>query len=219
MENPLRILDSKSIEIQDILKDAPSIEDFLDESSRSHLDKLLNILDQATIDYSLNPRLVRGLDYYNHTVFEWKTDLLGSQDTILGGGRYDHLVEELGGKPCPAVGFSLGLERLVLLLTETNKLHIKKDLDIYFICLSEEAAKRAIIIAEELETQSIIDDKEQFRLESPSSQFKKADKSGAKIALIIGEEELLNDKISFKDLRIKSEQKKLSLKEVKSEIQ
>lgn len=219
LENPLRILDSKSIEIQDILEDAPSIEDFLDESSRSHLDKLLNILDQATIDYSLNPRLVRGLDYYNHTVFEWKTDLLGSQDTILGGGRYDHLVEELGGKPCPAVGFSLGLERLVLLLTETNKLHIREDLDIYFICLSEEAAKKAIIVAEELrDSNPSLTIKSNLGLESPSSQFKKADKSGAKIALIIGEEELLNDEISFKDLRIKSEQKKLSLEEVKSEI-
>ena len=219
MENPLRILDSKSIEIQDILEDAPSIEDFLDESSRSHLDKLLNILDQAKIDYSLNPRLVRGLDYYNHTVFEWKTDLLGSQDTILGGGRYDHLVEELGGKPCPAVGFSLGLERLVLLLTETNKLNIRENLDIYFICLSEEAAKKAIIVAEELrDSNPSLTIKSNLGLESPSSQFKKADKSGAKIALIIGEEELLNDEISFKDLRIKSEQKKLSLEEVKSEI-
>ena len=128
-------------------------------------------------------------------------------------------MEELGGKPCPAVGFSLGLERLVLLLTETNKLNIREDLDIYFICLSEEAAKRAIIIAEELrDSNPSLTIKSNLGLESPSSQFKKADKSGAKIALIIGEEELLNDEISFKDLRIKSKQKKLSLEEVKSQI-
>ena len=115
-ENPLRILDSKSETIQELLQEAPLIEDFVDEQSKEHHNSLLAILDEAQVNYIVNPLLVRGLDYYNQTVFEWKTNLLGSQDTILGGGRYDKLVEELGGKSCPAVGFSLGLERLILLL-------------------------------------------------------------------------------------------------------
>lgn len=219
VENPLRILDSKSSVIQDILKKAPKIEDFIDESSKNYQINLLELLKKAGIKYTVNPQLVRGLDYYNQTVFEWKTDLLGSQDTVLGGGRYDHLVEELGGKPCPAIGFSIGLERLILLLSEQEKLKRKISLDIYFICFTESATQKAIIYSENLkEEYSDLNIKVNLGLESATSQFKKADKSGAKMALILGEEELENNKISFKDLRIKSDQESLTFMDLLSKL-
>ena len=219
VENPLRILDSKSSVIQDLLKKAPKIEDFIDESSKNYQTKLLELLKKAGIKYTVNPQLVRGLDYYNQTVFEWKTDLLGSQDTVLGGGRYDNLVEELGGKPCPAIGFSIGIERLILLLSEQEKLKRKNILDIYFICFTESATQKAIIYSEDLkEEYSDLNIKVNLGLESASSQFKKADKSGAKMALILGEEELEENKISFKDLRTKSDQEILTFQDLLSKL-
>ena len=219
VENPLRILDSKSSVIQDILKKAPKIEDFIDESSKNYQTKLLELLKKAGIKYTVNPQLVRGLDYYNQTVFEWKTDLLGSQDTVLGGGRYDNLVEELGGKPCPAIGFSIGIERLILLLSEQEKLKRKNSLDIYFICFTESATQKAIIYSENLkEEYSDLNIKVNLGLESATSQFKKADKSGAKMALILGEEELEENKISFKDLRTKSDQEILTFQDLLSKL-
>ena len=219
VENPLRILDSKSSVIQDVLKKAPKIEDFIDESSKNYQTKLLELLKKAGIKYTVNPQLVRGLDYYNQTVFEWKTDLLGSQDTVLGGGRYDNLVEELGGKPCPAIGFSIGIERLILLLSEQEKLKRKNILDIYFICFTESATQKAIIYSENLkEEYSDLNIKVNLGLESASSQFKKADKSGAKMALILGEEELEENKISFKDLRAKSDQEILTFQDLLSKL-
>lgn len=219
VENPLRILDSKSSVIQDVLKKAPKIEDFIDESSKNYQTKLLELLKKAGIKYTVNPQLVRGLDYYNQTVFEWKTDLLGSQDTVLGGGRYDNLVEELGGKPCPAIGFSIGIERLILLLSEQEKLKRKNILDIYFICFTESATQKAIIYSENLkEEYSDLNIKVNLGLESASSQFKKADKSGAKMALILGEEELEENKISFKDLRTKSDQEILTFQDLLSKL-
>ena len=218
-ENPLRILDSKSAEIQEILKDAPLIEDFANEDSKNYQAHLLEILDDMDICYEVNPRLVRGLDYYNQTVFEWKTDLLGSQDTLLGGGRYDNLVEELGGKPCPAIGFSIGLERLILLLNQEDKIKLETNLDIYFICFSESAAQEAIIYAEKLKDEiPSLSIKTNLGLESVGSQFKKADKSGAKIALVIGEEELKDKKITFKDLRSKSDQETLTFEDLVEKI-
>ena len=163
----------------------------------------------------MNPKLVRGLDYYNQTVFEWKTALLGSQDTVLGGGRYDNLVQELGGKSCPAVGFSIGLERLILLLQEQSELNIENNLDIYFICLSEGSAEEAIMYSEKLKNEfPSLRIKTNLGLESANSQFKKADKSGAKIALILGKEELESKKISYKDLRTKSDQESLTFEEI-----
>ena len=219
VENPLRILDSKSSVIQDILKKAPKIEDFIDESSKNYQTKLLELLKKAGIKYTVNPQLVRGLDYYNQTVFEWKTDLLGSQDTVLGGGRYDNLVEELGGKPCPAIGFSIGLERLILLLSEQEKIKRKNSLDIYFICFTESATQKAIIYSENLkEEYSDLNIKVNLGLESATSQFKKADKSGAKMALILGEEELEENTISFKDLRAKSDQEILTFQDLLSKL-
>tara|TARA_B100000902_G_C27307277_1_gene916268 strand:- start:1925 stop:3184 length:1260 start_codon:yes stop_codon:yes gene_type:complete len=215
IDNPLRILDSKSQTIQDLLEKAPSIEDFISEDSRQYHLKIIDILEQNGIKPNVNSKLVRGLDYYNQTVFEWKTDLLGSQDTILGGGRYDNLVKELGGKSCPAIGFSIGLERLILLLQEQNKIAIKEDLDIYFICFSESSAQEAIMYAEKLKDEyPSLRIKTNLGLESANSQFKKADKSGAKIALIIGEEELNNKEISYKDLRTKSNQVSLTFEDL-----
>ena len=218
-ENPLRILDSKSETIQGLLQEAPLIEDFVDEQSKEHHNSLLAILDEAHVDYIVNPLLVRGLDYYNQTVFEWKTNLLGSQDTILGGGRYDNLVEELGGKSCPAVGFSLGLERLILLLEEQEKVIDSEELNIFFISFSEKAAQKAIMYAEELRNDfPQLTIRTNLGIESANSQFKKADKSGAKATLILGEEELKNNKISFKDLRTNTEQETLTLQELKNKL-
>ena len=218
-ENPLRILDSKSERIQELLKEAPLIDDFVDGQSMGHHNSLLAILDEANIDYIVNPLLVRGLDYYNQTVFEWKTNLLGSQDTILGGGRYDKLVEELGGKSCSAVGFSLGLERLILLLEEQEKVKDFEELNIFFISFSEKAAQKAIMYAEDIRDEfPRLTIRTNLGVESANSQFKKADKSGAKVALILGDEELKNNKISFKDLRTNTEQETLTLQELKNKL-
>ena len=211
IENPLRILDSKSSAILKLLENAPSIEDFIDEDSKEYQERLLEILEKSNLKFEVNPRLVRGLDYYNQTVFEWKTELLGSQDTILGGGRYDKLVEELGGKACPAIGFSIGLERLILLLKEQSLIKNEDKLDIYFICFTERSLEEAIMYSEKLKDEfpSLVI-KINLGLESANSQFKKADKSGAKMALILGDEELESKKISFKDLRTKSDQESLT---------
>lgn len=220
IENPLRILDSKSKTVQDLLDKAPSIEDFINEDSKKFNMKFLEILETHGIEYEVNPKLVRGLDYYNQTVFEWKTDLLGSQDTILGGGRYDNLVQELGGKSCPAIGFSIGLERLILLLKDRDKINIESNLDIYFICFSQSSAEEAIMYSEKLKNKfPSLRIKTNLGLESASSQFKKADKSGAKIALILGEEELDSKKISFKDLRTKSNQESLTFDELINKLE
>ena len=215
IENPLRILDSKSPLVQNLLEKAPSIEDYINEDSKKYQLKLLELLERHGIEFNVNPKLVRGLDYYNQTVFEWKTALLGSQDTVLGGGRYDNLVQELGGKSCPAVGFSIGLERLILLLQEQSELNIENNLDIYFICLSEGSAEEAIMYSEKLKDEfPSLQIKTNLGFESANSQFKKADKSGAKIALILGKEELESKKISYKDLRTKSEQESLTFEEI-----
>ena len=215
IENPLRILDSKSPLVQNLLEKAPSIEDYINEDSKKYQLKLLELLERHGIEFNVNPKLVRGLDYYNQTVFEWKTALLGSQDTVLGGGRYDNLVQELGGKSCPAVGFSIGLERLILLLQEQSDLNIENNLDIYFICLSEGSAEEAIMYSEKLKNEfPSLRIKTNLGFESANSQFKKADKSGAKIALILGKEELESKKISYKDLRTKSEQESLTFEEI-----
>jgi len=208
-ENPLRILDSKSENIINLLQEAPKITDFLDEDSALHFKSLLNLLDDSGVEYTINSNLVRGLDYYNKTVFEWKTKNLGSQDTVCGGGRYDSLVEELGGKPCPAIGFSMGMERLILLIQDSLQKDIITDqsLDCFFICFGKTSINRALLYAEEIRnTYPDLNLKVNFGSESASSQFKKADKSGARFALILGETEIEEDKITYKDLRKRSEQ-------------
>ena len=213
-ENPLRILDSKSPEIQSLLKGAPKITDYLDEESENHFKKLLNILEMLGISYAVNPNLVRGLDYYNKTVFEWKTSSLGSQDTVCAGGRYDNLIEELGGKACPAIGFSIGMERLILLIQDSvdSKLVEDQSVDCFFVCFGDESILKAMVLAEQIRDRiPNLNLKVNLGSESAGSQFKKADKSGARFALVLGDTELEDKVISCKDLREKSEQETMDI--------
>ena len=216
-ENPLRILDSKSKKIKEILVNAPSILDQLDSESEDHFNKLKDLLTKLNINFKVNDKLVRGLDYYNKTVFEWKTKDLGAQDTVCGGGRYDGLVAQLGGKNSPAVGFSMGLERLVLLVKEYSKDNVttETELDCNFICLTDDSVSYALINAEKIrEAIPTINLKVNLQVTSANSQFKRADKSGSKIALIVGEEELKDNTISIKDLEIKESQETLNLDQI-----
>ncbi|WP_133127260.1 histidine--tRNA ligase [Legionella nagasakiensis] len=219
-KNPLRILDSKNPEIQDLIKHAPKLMDVVSETSRQHFLAVCQGLDTLGISYTVNPFLVRGLDYYGHTVFEWVTDKLGSQATVCAGGRYDKLVEQLGGNPTPAVGFAMGIERL-LLLQETVVSKVFQELPplIYFIAVGDEALQQALVLAEMLR-----DNEPQWNIivhasgGSFKSQFKKADKSGARLALILGEDEVSQQQISIKDLRHASEQKTIAQHELKQHI-
>ena len=216
-ENPLRILDSKSKKIKEILVNAPSILDQLDSESEDHFNKLKDLLTKLNINFEVNDKLVRGLDYYNKTVFEWKTKDLGAQDTVCGGGRYDDLVGQLGGKDSPAVGFSMGLERLILLVKEYSKDNVttETELDCNFICLTDDSVSYALINAEKIrEAIPTINLKVNLQVTSANSQFKRADKSGSKIALIVGEEELKDNTISIKDLEIKESQEPLNLDQI-----
>ena len=215
--NPLRILDSKDQNTQSLLNGAPQLHEFLDEESREHFAKLTAILDAADVKYVINQRLVRGLDYYGKTVFEWVTDKLGAQGTVCAGGRYDGLVEQLGGKPTPAVGFAMGVERLILLL-ETLALipeSVTKTLDVYICALGEGADLAAMILADQIRKE-----KNWIRIQthcgggSFKSQMKKADKSGADFAVILGENEVLEKTASIKPLRAEGEQVSLPQSEV-----
>lgn len=201
--NPLRILDSKNQDTQALLDGAPELADYLDEESRADFSRLCELLDAAGIAYVINPRLVRGLDYYNKTVFEWVTDKLGAQGTVCAGGRYDGLVEQLGGKPTPGVGFAMGVERLVLLLEACDVLCGESvDADIYVVSFGDEAQRQAVAVTEQLRDQL-----PQLRIVqhngggSFKSQMKKADRSGARIALIWGEDEVAAGTVSLKMLR------------------
>ncbi|MDG1773779.1 MAG: histidine--tRNA ligase [Oceanicoccus sp.] len=208
--NPLRILDSKSASTQAILDQAPSLMDYLDDDSREHFDTLKGLLDAAGVTYTINPRLVRGLDYYSKTVFEWVTDKLGAQGTVCAGGRYDGLVEQLGGKPAPAVGFAMGVERLCLLLQELDKVpaEITAAPDVYFVVAGHKAQAAAFQLAEQLRSE-VPALKLQLHCGGGSfkSQFKKADKSGAAIALIMGDNEAEEGVVNVKWLRAEIEQK------------
>ena len=206
--NPLRVLDTKNQEIQAVLKDAPVLNDYFGEESKAHFKGLCARLDAFGIEYTINPRLVRGLDYYNHTVFEWVTDSLGAQGTVCAGGRYDGLVEQLGGKATPAVGFAMGLERLVLML-ETLGLDkdVRKAVDVFVVMLGEQAELHAPAIIEQLRD-SLPDTRIQLNCGGGNfkKQFKKADKSGADIALVFGEQEIIENKVTIKPLRSSEEQ-------------
>ncbi|MDE9482655.1 histidine--tRNA ligase [Xenorhabdus bovienii] len=210
--NPLRVLDSKNPEIQVLLNDAPALFDYLDTESKEHFDGVCRILDSAGIKYHLNQRLVRGLDYYNRTVFEWVTSALGAQGTVCAGGRYDGLVEQLGGKSTPAVGFAMGMERMVLLVQEVNPEFVA-DLavaDVYLSSFGEGSQQAALILAEQIRNEL-----PELRLMTNhgGGNFKKqlgrADKHGAKVALILGEDEIRAGNITVKDLR-NGEQETLS---------
>ena len=201
--NPMRILDSKDAQTQALLNNAPSLSDFIDQPSRDHFAQLCAVLDAAGVSYEINPRLVRGLDYYGKTVFEWVTTSLGAQGTVCAGGRYDGLVEQLGGKPCPGVGFAMGVERLVLLLDELGVVpdSIGQPVDLYLLAVGE-VEQQALLLAENLRNEC-----PQIRLQthcgggSFKSQIKKADKSGATVALILGEDEAESNSIGVKYLR------------------
>ncbi len=201
--NPMRILDSKNSQTQALLNDAPSLEEFIDQESKEHFQQLRATLDAAGVDYEINPRLVRGLDYYSKTVFEWVTTNLGAQGTVCAGGRYDGLVEQLGGKPCPGVGFAMGVERLVLLLDELGVVpdSVGLTVDVYLVAVGN-VETQALVLGENLRSNCPT-----IRLQtncgggSFKSQMKKADKSAASIALILGEDEAANKKIGVKFLR------------------
>jgi len=201
--NPLRILDSKNPEMQQLIEDAPKLMDHLDEVSVAHFERLKAYLDQAGIKYVVNPRLVRGLDYYSRTVFEWITDQLGAQGTVLAGGRFDGLVEQLGGKPTPAIGFAMGIERLVALL-EDQQLARRVDSvpHVYFMAMGGEAELRAMQLAEELREQ-VAGLRVQLHCGGGSfkSQMKRADKLGARFALILGEDEMQGGMVAVKDMQ------------------
>jgi histidyl-tRNA synthetase len=206
--NPLRVLDSKDAAVQALLVDAPELMDYLGEESRAHFSQLRELLDAIGIQYRINPRLVRGLDYYNRTVFEWVTSSLGSQGTVLAGGRYDSLVAQLGGKDTPAVGFAMGLERIVLLLEalELDK-DIAPEVDVYVTAMGDSCRVEAIKMAEELRAQlPTLKVMTHCGGGNFKKQMKRADKSGASLALIIGEDELANNQVVVKPLRNDNEQ-------------
>lgn len=199
--NPLRVLDTKNRDIQAILVDAPQLADYLDDDSKEHFKGLCALLDAAGIEYQINQRLVRGLDYYNKTVFEWITDSLGAQGTVCAGGRYDGLVEQLGGKPAPAVGFAMGLERLVLMLETLELNDVRKAVDVYLVTVGEGTLINGMKLAEQLrESVPGLRLMTHFGGGNFKKQFKRADKVGASMALVLGENEVLDNTVVVKDL-------------------
>jgi histidyl-tRNA synthetase len=219
-KNPLRILDTKNPEMQDVVAAAPLMIDHLDEASAEHFAGLKSLLDVAGVKYEVNPRLVRGLDYYSRTVFEWVTDALGSQNAVCAGGRYDGLVEKLGGRPTPAIGWAMGVERFVALYEACGGEFPATGPDVYFVAVGEGTAEKAFALAEELR-----DALPEARLESNlgggsfKAQMKRADKSGAGYALILGEQELSEGRIGLKPLRSKDEQESIALDELAAVLQ
>jgi histidyl-tRNA synthetase len=216
--NPLRVLDSKNPQVQEALTDAPTLSDYFGEETKAHFAGLCARLDAAGIKYVLNDRLVRGLDYYNRTVFEWVTDSLGAQGTICAGGRYDGLVEQLGGKATPAFGFALGIERLVLMLTELDKVtNVRPQVDVYVVILGDDAQIAANQLAEQWR-----DKVPDIRLQchcgggNMKKQLKRADKSGAQIALILGDNEIAEQQVMVKYLRGQQEQQNLAFEQIPS---
>ncbi len=216
--NPLRVLDSKNPDVQAILINAPKLSEHLDTESKEHFANLCERLDAAGVKYTINEKLVRGLDYYNRTVFEWITDSLGAQGTVCAGGRYDGLVEQLGGKATPAVGFAMGLERLVLLLQALECVgDIRRNADVYLASMGDKASIQAPIIAATLRR-----DVPNLRVMVHAGggnfkkQLKRADKSDALVAVIIGEDELEQGVVTIKYLRERKEQVTLELEQAKA---
>ncbi|MEL7291696.1 MAG: histidine--tRNA ligase [Pseudomonadota bacterium] len=199
--NPLRVLDTKNPEIQAVLGDAPRLSDYLGEESKQHFNGLCELLDAAGIEYTVNQRLVRGLDYYNRTVFEWITESLGAQGTVCGGGRYDGLVEQLGGKATPAVGFAMGLERLVLMLETLELTDVRRSVDVYMVTAGEGTMMVGLKLAESLREQIPgLRVMSHFGGGNFKKQFKRADKVGAAVALVLGENEVADGTVVLKDL-------------------
>jgi histidyl-tRNA synthetase len=219
--NPLRVLDSKNTQVQNVVKDAPKLIDCLDEDSAKHFEGLCERLDNLGIQYRVNPALVRGLDYYNRTVFEWVTDSLGAQGTVCAGGRYDGLVEQLGGKPTQGVGFAMGLERIVLML-QTFRLdeNLESVVDIYVTVMDESVELYAKQVSEKLR-----DALPQIKVMNHcgggnfKKQMKRADQSGASVALIIGQDEMSSQAVAVKYLREQQPQETILVKELTHFIQ
>jgi histidyl-tRNA synthetase len=215
LSNPLRILDTKNPAMQALVENAPTLMSYLGAESKAHFKGLTDTLDALGIIYTINQRLVRGLDYYSKTVFEWVTSELGAQGTICAGGRYDGLIEQLGGKPNHAVGFAMGMERILALLETREDLDTIQSIDAYMILVGSAAEKSGLLLAEKLR-----DSLPNLRLQmncgagSFKSQFKKADKSGADYALILGDDEVANNEISIKFLRKDVEQRTVTLAEL-----
>ncbi len=206
--NPLRVLDSKNPDVQALLNDAPTLSEFLDDESRAHFSGLCALLDDAGIRYRINQRLVRGLDYYNRTVFEWVTSSLGAQGTVCGGGRYDGLVEQLGGRATPAVGFAMGMERLVLLVQAVNpEFEPTRVVDVYVIASGQGVQSAAMQLAEKLrDANPALKLMTNFGGGNFKKQFARADKWGARIALVLGEDEMKAGQVVIKDLRTGDQQ-------------
>ena len=212
--NPLRILDSKNPETQQVLDDAPVLTDYLDADTKAEFDELLADLDALGIDYVVNPRLVRGLDYYNKTVFEWTTERLGAQSTVCGGGRYDTLVETFGGKSTPAAGFAVGLERLTLLMQALD-ITVTPAADLYVITANAAAFRHSLPRLDGLRRRfPELDIVQHLGGGSFKSQFKRADKSGAAWALVYGEAEVASKQVTLKPLRVDAEQKTIAESEL-----
>jgi len=213
--NPLRILDSKNPRMREVIDGAPSLMEHLGGESRTHFDLLCAGLDAAGVSYRVNPRLVRGLDYYARTVFEWVTGRLGAQGTVCAGGRYDGLVEQLGGRSTPAVGFAMGIERLISLLAEDGRVPEEGVPHAYLVLMGDEPQRRGQLLAERFR-----DGLPELRLVthcgggSFKSQFKKADRSGARFALVLGEDELARGVVGVKPLRAGGEQREIRFEAV-----
>lgn len=218
-QNPLRILDSKNPEMQEIVDAAPVMLDHLDDESAAHFAQLRQMLDAAGIGYSINPRLVRGLDYYNRTVFEWVTDALGAQGAVCSGGRYDGLVEKLGGRATPAVGWAMGMERFIALYAACGGAAPERDAEVYVVAVGEEALQRAVVLAEELR-----DKLGGVRVDlnlgggSFKTQLKRADKSNALYALVLGEQEVADNRVGLKPLRSAEDQVSVPMDKVAAEL-
>jgi len=212
-QNPLRILDSKNPDMQSVVEAAPVMLEYLDDASAEHFAGLKRLLDAAGIEYTVNPRLVRGLDYYSRTVFEWVTDALGSQGAVCSGGRYDGLVEKLGGRATPAIGWAMGIERFVALFEACGGKAPPSVADVYVAALGEGTQERAFALAEELRDAGL---GVEMNLGAGSfkSQMKRADKSNAGYALILGEQELADGRIGVKPLRSDEEQESVPLEEI-----
>ena len=218
--NPLRILDSKNKDLEALIAEAPKMIDHLDRESNEHFKSLKNYLDHLEIPYKVNPKLVRGLDYYNQTVFEWVSNELGSQGTICGGGRYDGLVEKMGGNPTPAIGFAMGLERIALLIHDKSKQLISDRPHLYFLSMGESAHFESMKISRQiLEVMPNITITNDITIGTLKSQMKKANKSGADYALILGEEELAKNVLGLKPLKGQGVQQSIELEGIIQHLQ
>ena len=217
--NPLRILDSKNPDLQTLIESAPKMIDFLDHESNEHFEGLTKMLQDHAIEYNLNTRLVRGLDYYTRTVFEWTTDKLGAQATVCGGGRYDELVTELGGQSTPAIGCAIGLERLIELVELSGQNEQNNPSTIYIVAVGSEAEGQGFLLAEELRD-AYPDLSIEMNLNGGNfkQQFKRADKAGSDIALILGDDEIRQQTVGVKPMRSEGSQETVDRKELLSII-